>query len=175
MNKNSFKLFFTVIELAQKALVSLSVYYLNMWEDITPAFSPCKSDWCLHTLVHCQFFCMCFLQMNLTLGTGDECWWMSDRMADDSRSGPSARWVREPGSVFPNNDIWFCLLLFLSLWQVQSRQSIGLSCSHLLRSPSLCLCLYSLPVCSLLILPPSSSPSPRSIILDFQRHLSVEN
>lgn len=33
-------------------------------------------------------------------------------MVDDSRSGPCGRWVREPASLFPNDDISFCLVLF---------------------------------------------------------------
>lgn len=74
--------------------------------------------------------CLRLPQMNLTLGSGDEFWWMLERMEDDSRSGPCARWVREHASLFPNDDIWFCLVLFLSVWQVQRRQSIALSRSY---------------------------------------------
>lgn len=60
-------------------------------------------------------------------------------MANDNRSGPSARWVREPAGLFPNDDIEVCLVLFLPLWQVQRRQSIALSCSDSL------LIIFSLP------------------------------
>lgn len=156
------------------------------------------SDWCLHIAVY-HHFCVCLPQINLTLGSSDEFWWMLEGMADDSRSGPRARWVREPASLFPNDDIWFCLLLFLSVWQVQRRQSIALYCSHFLPfapffSPSLCMCLclffsispavlssllsflWVLPSLSpTLPLSPSSLPSPRSVILDSQQHISVDN
>lgn len=118
--------------------------------------------------VRYHFFCMCLPQMNLTLGSGDEFWWMSEGIADDSQSGPRVR--DDSGNPPVSSQMMtfdFARCFSLSVWQVQRRQSIALSCSHFLPlSPSPCPCLPPSP-CMCLRIFFSISPALLSSLFSF--------